>query len=107
WFGAGTASNTPRRRSLNKLKSLIATPEFMARWTKAKAEPTPPLYTYAGAPSGHPWYQQIIFNTTWDRYADEGRWELLRGLIDRDPVWMRKSFEELRGGLSTNATKDN
>lgn len=56
-------------------------------WKKMKAE-------------NHPWYQQIIYNTTWDRYADQGRWEMLRGLIDDDPIYMKKAYAELAASLN-------
>jgi hypothetical protein len=44
----------------------------------------------------HPLYLNTISNTTWERYYDYGRWEMMRGLIDNDPAWLRRSFEEMK-----------
>lgn len=62
---------------------LIDTPAQRAIWDRMKVEK-------------HVGYQQILQNTVIDRYNDIGRWELDRYVIDRDPIYGRKSFEEVK-----------
>ena len=68
--------------------NLLDTPSQRAIWDRMKAENS------VG-------YQQIKYNTTWNRYADLGRWEMLAAVIDKDPVLALKSFEETKA--ATNA----
>lgn len=64
----------------------IDTPKQRAIWDRMKSD-------------NHPGYRQIVQNTNIARYGDAGRWELVRGVIDRDKNLMRRSFEEIRESL--------
>jgi hypothetical protein len=68
--------------------NLLDTPSQRAIWDRMKAENS------VG-------YQQIKYNTTWNRYADYGRWEMLAAVIDKDQTLALKSFEETKA--ATNA----
>lgn len=66
---------------------LIETPQQRAIWDRMKAE-------------NHVGYQQIVKNTTWERYNDIGRWEMLAAIVNRDQALGTKSILEIQNVLS-------
>lgn len=73
---------------------VIDTSAQRAVWDRMKAD-------------NHVLYQQIKFNTTWDRYADHGRWELVAALIDNDTVLFRKAVVETLANLPVSPVAGN
>lgn len=88
WSSAAAAQVAP--------PCLLETPQQRAIWDRMKAE-------------NHVGYQQLVYNTTWDRYNDIGRWEMTTAIINRDPAMMQRSFAEVKRTLSdfTNIFKGN
>lgn len=58
-------------------------PHMRAVWERMKAEKHDALLNWR-------------YNTTWERYWDEGRWEMIVGTIDNDDALLVKAFEETK-----------
>lgn len=74
----------------------LDTPVQRVIWDRMKAE-------------NHVGYQQIIKNTTWDRYNDIGRWEMLAAIVNKDAAMMQRAYTEVKTVLSdfTNVFRGN